>query len=147
MLLCRKSRTGDEFKRWRISKETQMTQQTIAPYGSWKSPITADFIVRESVGLSQPALAGETIYWNEMRPSEGGRNVIVRRDVNGSISDVTPAPFNARTRAHEYGGGSYVVHEGRVYFSNFNDQRIYAQSDNGEPRAITPPIEMRFADA
>jgi dipeptidyl aminopeptidase/acylaminoacyl peptidase len=124
-----------------------MTQQTIAPYGSWKSPITADFIVKESIGLSQPALAGETIYWNEMRPSEGGRNVIVRRDVNGSISDVTPAPFNARTRAHEYGGGSYVVHEGRVYFSNFNDQRIYVQSDNGEPRAITPPVEMRFADA
>lgn len=124
-----------------------MTEQKIAPYGSWKSPITADLIVQETVGLSQPTQDGEDIYWNEMRPAEGGRNVIVRRDLSGSTSDVTPAPLNARTRVHEYGGGSYAVHEGRVYFSNFVDQRIYVQANHAEPQAITPPVEMRFADA
>ena len=123
-----------------------MTQQNVVPYGSWKSPITADLIVTEAVGLGQPALDGNEIYWNEMRPSEGGRNVIVRRDANGSTNDVTPAPFNARTRVHEYGGGSYLVEEGRVYFSNFDDQRIYAQAVAAQPRAISAAAELRFAD-
>src|ERR1700730_15571966 len=124
-----------------------MTKQKIAPYGSWKSPITSDLIVAEAVGLSQPALDGDDIYWNEMRPSEGGRNVIVRRDASGSTRDVIAAPFNARTRVHEYGGGRYVARQGAVYFSNFVDQRIYLQSGNAEPQAITPVAEMRFADA
>lgn len=123
-----------------------MTEK-IAPYGSWDSPITSDLIVTEAVGLSQPAMDGDDIYWVELRPSEGGRNVIVKRHANGSTTDVTPAPFNARTRVHEYGGGSYVVHEGRVCFSNFVDQRIYERSGDAEPRAITPEAEMRFADA
>ncbi|HXM34017.1 MAG TPA: hypothetical protein VN920_02415, partial [Pyrinomonadaceae bacterium] len=67
------------------------TEQKIAPYGSWKSPITSDLIVSEAVSLSQPALDGDDIYWNEMRPSEGGRSVIVRRDASGSTWDITPA--------------------------------------------------------
>src|ERR1044072_884071 len=81
----------------------------IAPYGSWKSPITSDLIVEGSVGLSQPSFDGENIYWLEMRPKEGGRNVIVRRDSTGTCVDVNQPPFNARTRVHEYGGGDYTV--------------------------------------
>jgi hypothetical protein len=124
-----------------------MTDRKIEPYGSWKSPITADLIVREAVGLSQPVLDGQDTYWNEMRPSDDGRNVIVRCDPSGTKRDAIPAPFNARTRVHEYGGGSFVVHQGSVYFSNFSDQRIYVQSGDAQPRAITPQAEMRFADA
>ncbi|HEX5835098.1 MAG TPA: hypothetical protein VFY34_14655, partial [Pyrinomonadaceae bacterium] len=86
----------------------------IAPYGSWKSPITSDLIVSGSVGLSQPTLDGDDIYWIEMRPTEGGRNVIVRRDPSGALTTVTPPPFNARTRVHEYGGGDYFAKSGVV---------------------------------
>jgi dipeptidyl aminopeptidase/acylaminoacyl peptidase len=124
-----------------------MTQPKYAPYGSWRSPITADLIVTEAVGLSQPALDGQDVYWNEMRPADGGRNVIVRQGVDGSTTDVIPAPFNARTRVHEYGGGSFVVDHGAVYFSEFSNQRIYLRSGDAAPRAITPQAEMRFADA
>ena len=95
------------------------------PFGSWKSPITADLIVSGAVGLSQPTIDGADIYWVEMRPSEGGRQVIVRRDVLGQLSDVNPQPFNARTRVHEYGGGDYLAANGTVYFTNFADQRLY----------------------
>ena len=73
----------------------------ISPYGSWKSPITADLIVRGSVGLSQPTISGDSVYWIELRPTEGGRNVIVQRDKDGLCRDLNAEPFNARTRAHE----------------------------------------------
>ena len=119
----------------------------IAPYGSWKSPITSDLIVEGSVGLSQPVFDGEDIYWLELRPKESGRNVVVKRDASGVCVDVTPAPFNARTRVHEYGGGDYLVSDGVVYFSNFSDQRLYRQKGLSPPEALTGVAEMRYADA
>jgi len=119
----------------------------IAPYGSWKSPITSDLIVSGSVSLSQPCIDGEDIYWLEMRPTEGGRNVIVKRRPSGLLSDVNPQPFNARTRVHEYGGGDYVVDGGTVYFSNYIDQRLYRQTAGGQPEPITPVSDLRYADA
>lgn len=116
------------------------------PYGSWKSPVTTDLIVSEAVRLGLVALDGDDVYWIEGRPSEGGRNVIVRRSPDGTLTDRTPAPFNARTRVHEYGGGDYAVSAGTIYFSNFVDQRLYRQLPDGEPVALTPAIERRYAD-
>ena len=124
-----------------------MTEARVAPYGSWKSPITSDLIVAGSIGLNSPMIDGPNIYWVEMRPTEGGRGVIVKRDASGSVSDVNPPPFNARTRVHEYGGGDYTVRNGEVYFSNFTDQRLYLKKSDEAPRAITPVAEMRYADA
>lgn len=124
-----------------------MTGKRIAPYGSWKSPITSELIVRGSIGLGQIALDGEDIYWIEARPQEGGRNCIVRRNREGQVADVTPRDFNARTRVHEYGGGDYTVASGTLYFSNFADQRIYRKPlDAEEPEALTPAENMRYAD-
>ena len=82
----------------------------------------------------------------EGRPGEDGRNAIVRRTSDGSMEDVTPRPFNARTRVHEYGGGDFAVHEDTVYFSNFADQRIYRLPPGGEPEPLTPETGRRFAD-
>ena len=124
-----------------------MSQKTVAPYGSWKSPITSDLIVSATVALGQIALDGEDIYWNELRPAEGGRNCIVRRAPDGTTTDVTPQGFNARTRVHEYGGGEYFVHKGTVYFSNFADQRLYRQqTPDSAPQPITPEKQFRYAD-
>ena len=117
-----------------------------APYGSWKSPITTALIVSGAVGLGQIALDGDYVYWVEMRPSEGGRMVIVKRGPDGQAADVNPPPFSARTRVHEYGGGAFLVEGGVVYFSNFTDQRLYSQEPGGEPQAITPAEPMRYAD-
>jgi dipeptidyl aminopeptidase/acylaminoacyl peptidase len=123
-----------------------MTQTKLAPYGSWKSPITSELIVSATVGLGQLALDGEDIYWIELRPSEGGRNCIVRRTPGGEISDVTPAGFNARTRVHEYGGGDFAVEDGTIYFSNFADQRLYRQTSDSAPQPITPEESYRYSD-
>src|SRR5262245_40541964 len=123
-----------------------MTEPKIAPYGSWKPPITSDLIVADTVWPGNIVLDGDDIYWSEMRPTEGGRYVIVRRAPDGRTADVTPAGFNARTTVHEYGGGAYVVDGGTVYFSNFADQRLYRQDRGAAPRPITPEDKLRYAD-
>jgi len=128
-----------------------MPENKIAPYGSWKSPITSDLIVKEAIGLSQPRLSDGNIYWMEMRPSESGRQVIVRQTPEGQRTDLTPAGFNARTRVHEYGGGDYAVHEGAVYFSNFTDQQLYKVTSNSTPPELVSKdcddARVRYADA
>ena len=120
-----------------------------APYGSWKSPITSDLIVKGSIALSQVRFDGDDIYWIELRPSEGGRQVIVRRTPDGQMHDLTPREMNARTRVHEYGGGEYLIHQGDAFFSNFTDQQLYYQNKGAAPRMITRDgagDAMRYAD-
>ncbi len=127
-----------------------MPDREILPYGTWRSPITSDLIVAETIGLGAILVDGEDIYWIESRPSEAGRNVLVRRTRDGGREDVTPSPFNVRTRVHEYGGGSATVHQGTVYFSNFADQRLYRLAPGGMSMPLTPqPAEgssWRYAD-
>jgi len=123
-----------------------------AQYGSWKSPITSDLIVAQSISLSDVCLDGEDVYWLEGRPQDQGRYVVVRAGSDGQPTDITPLAYNARTRVHEYGGGSWTVHNGTVYFSNFADGRLYSQVPGvREPRALTPEPpgggrQWRFAD-
>jgi dipeptidyl aminopeptidase/acylaminoacyl peptidase len=118
----------------------------ISPYGSWKSPITAELVGGGEIGLEQIRIDGGDIYWIERRAQEGGRKVIVRRSANGNVTDVTPTGFNARTRVHEYGGGDYAVANGTIVFSNFADQRLYLQKLGGEPMPLTPAQNQRYAD-
>ncbi len=127
-----------------------MSSPAVAPYGEWRSPLTAELVAKAGVRLSEPFAETDAVYWLEMRPSEGGRYVVMRGDAFGSPVDVTPQGFDARTKVHEYGGGSYVVHDGVVFFSNFVDQRLYRQELAGEPNPITPeppsPASIRYAD-
>jgi len=121
-----------------------MTQ--VAPYGSWKSPITSDLIVSETIKFEQVVLDGSDIYWIERRPAEGGRCVIVRRTPGGTITDMLPPPYNARTSVHEYGGGSFTVSDGTIYFSNFSDQHVYRLIPGSSPQPIAFAEQMRYAD-
>lgn len=144
-----------------MHKTINENNQEIASYGSWRSPITAELIVKGSIGLGQIEVEGDHLYWTEGRPAEGGRSAIVHRDPNGVIKDLIPAPFNARSRVHEYGGGSLAVDQGVVYFVNFADQRIYtvkiqagANSETNPemnpeikaPIALTEAGNYRYAD-
>ena len=117
-----------------------------AEYGSWRSPITSDLIVSETVRLTDVVLDGRDVFWTEMRPSEGGRNVVVRCTPAGRKTDVTSADFNVRTRVHEYGGRSFMVDNTIVYFSNFSDHQLYFQRPDSDPVPITSVTGLRFAD-
>ncbi len=118
----------------------------IAPFGSWSSPISIDLLLKGEMRLSASRWDGADLYWIEGRPDEEGRQVIVRRSADGAIADVTPRGFNARTRVHEYGGGDYAVSGGTVWFTNFDDQRVYRQDPGDAPRPISPEGDVRHAD-
>lgn len=123
-----------------------MTEVKIAPFGSWNSPISSDLIVSGTIGLGQIAVDGPDIYWTEQRPTENGRNALVRWSGDGGIKEICPGGFNVRTRVHEYGGGAFVVHQGDVYFTNYVDQRFYRQYPDSEAEPMTPAEKLRFAD-
>jgi dipeptidyl aminopeptidase/acylaminoacyl peptidase len=120
----------------------------IAGYGTWGSPISAEMVTRGQVGLQQPMPDRGTVYWLEARPEEAGRVVLVRRPPGGVRRDLTEAPFNVRTRVHEYGGGAYAVRDGIVVAANFADQRVYGLGDAAAPHPLTPESEsrLRYAD-
>lgn len=117
------------------------------PYGEWQSPITSDLIVAQSIALGSPRPQGEMLYWPEGRPREGGRTVIVRRDPDGTETDIIPAGFNVRTRVHEYGGDAWLLHQDTIYFCNFTDQQVYRVSKRGgDPEQLTHSPALRFAN-
>lgn len=118
---------------------------TIAPYGSWISPITADLIAADTVALSSVSLDGDDLYWSELRGAEGGRNALVRHTPRG-IEEILPREYSARSRVNEYGGGAYTAANGAVYFVNDADQRIYRLDPSRAPVPITPPDARRYAD-
>src|SRR5580765_1103359 len=126
-----------------------MAKQQVS-YGAWPSPITAeDLVAGASIPTDLWAEGGRT-WWSQTRPDEGGRIQVVRREPDGSVHDVLPAGWNARTRVHEYGGGAWWVHDGVVFATSWTDQRLYRATGGGDPLALTPePAEhhgLRYAD-
>jgi dipeptidyl aminopeptidase/acylaminoacyl peptidase len=125
---------------------------TVAPYGSWRSPIAPATVAAGGRRLGAAALAGDgAVWWAEGRPAEGGRVVLMRRPAGGEPEAVTPEGTNVRTRVHEYGGGAWtLVADDLVLFVDFADQRLYRQRLGEEPVAITAEPEspggLRHAD-
>lgn len=116
--------------------------------GSWTSPITLDAVFADAIGISAISPRGDAVYWLESRVNEAGRSVLVRRDGDGTVRDVSAAPMSLRSRVHEYGGGAYVIGEGVVYFSNDEDQGLYALplKDGAVPTPLVTTPGLRFAD-
>jgi dipeptidyl aminopeptidase/acylaminoacyl peptidase len=119
-----------------------------AACGSWASPITVDVVVGLTVQLAEPWADGDDAYWLEGRPAENGRRTLLRRAPDGVVRELTPGPFNVRTRVHEYGGGSYVTGGDVIVASSFADGRLHRIDGEGAlpPAPITPEGPWRFAD-
>ncbi len=117
-------------------------------FGSWTSPIGAEMMASNSLGLSDPRRYKKDIYWLESRPNEQGRCVIVRRNANGLEEDLIPAPYSARSSVHEYGGRCYCLGQDKLFFVNASDQQIYHLPlfTAGEPKLLTPQDQRRYAD-
>ncbi len=125
---------------------SHQTQKAVAPYGSWKSPISSDLIVADSVRLGQLRIMGGDVWWSEGRPRQEGKSFLVRHQAN-TCCDMTDAGFNVKSRANEYGGGDFLLAGGLAYFCNNEDQRIYRFSPGDEPAALTLGGDFHYADA
>ncbi len=111
------------------------------PYGSWPTPITSELVVASARQPSELAVDGDDVWWSEFRPGEGGRYQLVRRTPDGATHDILGEGWNARTAAHEYGGGAFFVAGGIAWFSNWADQRLWRVDPGAEPIPVTeePP--------
>ncbi|XP_048226702.1 uncharacterized protein LOC8260869 [Ricinus communis] len=117
-------------------------ETTAAPYGSWKSPITADVVSGASKRLGGTAVDGNgRLFWLESRPTEAGRSVLVKEaDKQGDkTTDITPKDYSVRSTAQEYGGGAFTISGDTVIFANYKDQRLYKQSVDSRD---SPPVPL-----
>jgi dipeptidyl aminopeptidase/acylaminoacyl peptidase len=123
-----------------------MNTPQVASCGSWKSPITSDLIVSQTVGIGSLAVNQGNIYWLEKRPQEEGRNLLIGYGNRGELKNFTPSPLSVRSKIHEYGGGAFVVEGNTIYFSNYQDGRIYQQIIGTQPYPLTAKLERRYGD-
>jgi len=118
----------------------------LTPFGHWPSPITPAIAAAGSRRFGGLQVEADAIYWSESRPEEGGRQTILQGRADGRVRDLLTAPFSARSRVHEYGGGEFAVAGETIYFTNDSDQQIYAVRPGAAPRRLTNAPSMRFAD-
>jgi dipeptidyl aminopeptidase/acylaminoacyl peptidase len=142
----------------------------LSPHGTWRSPLTSDLIVSQTIGLGSLTWAGDAVCWLEARPQEQGRHVLVKlsgattqdcsdnlalpvspspclsSQKNATCHELTPPPFNVRTRVHEYGGAAYLLAAETLYFIHDGDQRLYKQTPLAAPFPLTSPNNCRYAD-
>ena len=126
-----------------------MSNKKQSPYGSWESAITPEKIIEGGLKFNEVRIDNNDIYFLEGRPSESGRNVILKHNSDGITTDIITDNFNSRNAVHEYGGGSFVVSGGVVFFTNWEDQLIYKVFED----KIIPitessdiPMGIRYAD-
>ena len=73
------------------------------PFGEWPSPITAAEVASGQVKVSAPMVLGSDAWWQQGLPDEGGRTTVMHSS-GGKQTALLAAPWNVRTRVHEYGG-------------------------------------------
>jgi dipeptidyl aminopeptidase/acylaminoacyl peptidase len=121
-------------------------QQT-ARFGTWKSPLSPIDVSRGSTKIRDCFWDEKTLYWVEARPENLGRSTLIRHGTKSE--EILPAPWNIRTRVHEYGGQACTAKKGTIYFVENADQQIYrfrADSADSKPVAVTREPGCRFAD-
>ncbi|KAJ7537000.1 hypothetical protein O6H91_12G091700 [Diphasiastrum complanatum] len=135
------------------SASANMGSKKVQPFGSWRSPLTAELVSGASLRLGGAAVDSDGhLLWVEGRPAESGRSVLVREATKGGfMEDITPKGFDVRTTVHEYGGGAFTIAGDTIIFSNYGDQRLYQQTLKGDrsPVALTPAYDgpvVRYAD-
>ncbi len=123
-----------------------MNSPRIAPYGTWSSTITAERVAAGVSPVGCPRIVGDRVQWLQGLPQEGGRSVVAECGADGVRRIRTPAPFNVRTRVHEYGGGAWTAADDTIWFSNFADNLVYARHGDATPVALTRDGTQRHAD-
>ncbi len=140
--------TWEETARVTGTAGTPAAAATVAPYGSWHSPISIELVSGAATPLAEPWPEPEAVLWLEGRPTQGGRRTLLRHAADGVTRELTPEPFRVGNRVHEYGGGSFAIDSEVVIASNQADGRLYRLDAQGlaAPVPITPEGPWRYAD-
>ncbi|MGB5136257.1 MAG: prolyl oligopeptidase family serine peptidase [Prochlorococcaceae cyanobacterium] len=119
-------------------------------------PLPAALVVGRDPSLREPLLRDGLLLWLEQRPREAGRTTLLARpaaEPGAEPVEITPAPWNLRSRVHAYGGGSYCYADGTVVFVHDGDRCLWCcQLDpacgrpEGPPEVLTTAAERAFAD-
>ena len=120
-----------------------------APYGSWKSKITPEMVATSGVAFQEIRLDGDDLYWLAMLPDSAATYQIFKKSQDGKTA-LLPTGFSARSLVYDYGGGSFTVVDGDVFFVNYDpstdDQIVYRLTPGQKPQPLTKPMKARYGD-
>ncbi|HUA95764.1 MAG TPA: hypothetical protein VMB82_09580, partial [Acidimicrobiales bacterium] len=103
-------------------------------WGEWPSPISPSVLAEARLSLSGLQVVGDEVWWSQSRPSDGGRQAVLRSAVPpsgpeapGPIAEAGPEAVSVRSRVHEYGGGAWTVDPdtGALYLVDAVDQAVW----------------------
>jgi dipeptidyl aminopeptidase/acylaminoacyl peptidase len=118
-----------------------------ARFGSWASPFPIELLATGGITFGEIGAADGVRWWLEGRAEEGGHQVLVRRERDGTLTRLTPEGFNARCRVHEYGGGAFLIDGDLIVVSEFATGRLQRVTAPGVLEPLTPDDRAwRFAD-
>ena len=126
------------------------------------APLSAAAAVGATPTLKEPQLSEGKLFWLEQRPQERGRTTLLCRPASAPQAEpveLTPAPWNLRSRIHEYGGGAAAIAGDHIAFVDDGDRCLWhleleAVLAGAPPdrcwRRLTPPAQpgvgRAFAD-
>ncbi|MCE1173175.1 MAG: prolyl oligopeptidase family serine peptidase [Propionibacteriales bacterium] len=118
---------------------------TTAPFGSWRSPISASDLTVAALRLSSGIALPDRTLWAEGNPEQRGRVSLWQRDAGGVVSEVTEAATNVRTSVNEYGGGDWTAAEDVVAYTEFADSSVWLIESDQPPRRLAGAPGLRYA--
>lgn len=130
------------------------TTKKILPFGRWLSTLDTHAVATSSPRFAEPSIVDGQLYWLQSVPDEKGRTTIMHRPLEGQTSpgSLLPRPLSAKSKVHEYGGGSYLVIDNTLFFVLGDDQQIYRADlftkAKFSPKCLTRhgPESARYAD-
>lgn len=115
--------------------------------GSWPSPVTATLVAGKSLSFSEVRATGQSVFWLERRPAEGGRTVLMRWAEPDGVVEVLPADADVGTRVHEYGGGAYAVAPHGIVYAHRRTAQVWFLAQGAVQPALLAGVQgVRFAD-
>ena len=124
---------------------------TIAPYGTWQSPITPDdFATACSRFEGIQVDKSKNIYLGDIRAQEQGRCALVQFSSDGESKDILPEKYSALSQVHEYGGASFVTRatDGHLIFTDVASKAVLDlnPADGSVETIIEGDVEVYYAD-